>query len=52
MQNFKNHIRDWTSRKWHRTHNWKSGTGKFIKRTLNKKARKEAKKEHLEMDQD
>jgi|TARA_B100000953_G_scaffold178913_1_gene147411 hypothetical protein len=52
MQNFKNHIRDWTSRKWHRTHTWKSGTGKFIKRTLNKKARKEAKKEHLEMDQD
>ena len=36
MGNFKNHIRDWTSRKWHSTHNWKTGTGKLIKRTLAK----------------
>ena len=37
MGNFKNHVRDWTSRKWHSAHNWKTGTGKLIKRTLNKR---------------
>lgn len=30
---------DWISRGWHKTHNWKSGTGKFIKRILNRKIR-------------
>jgi len=32
-------INDWTSRGWHKTHNWKSGTGKYIKRLLNRKTR-------------
>jgi hypothetical protein len=36
-------IRDWTSRKWHKVHNWKAGTGKFIKRLLNKRIRHEHK---------
>jgi hypothetical protein len=34
-------IKDWTSRKWHKVHNWKAGTGKFIKRLLNKRTRRE-----------
>ena len=34
-------IKDWTSRKWHKVHNWKAGTGKFIKRLLNKRNRRE-----------
>ena len=51
MGNFKNHIRDWTSKKWHKTHNWKTGTGKIIKRTLAKAERRKVKKElHDEMD--
>jgi|TARA_Y100000296_G_scaffold725_1_gene726 hypothetical protein len=45
MGNFKNHVRDWTSRKWHSVHNWKTGTGKLIKRTLNKRERKKTKEE-------
>ena len=43
--NFKNHVRDWTSKTWHKTHNWKTGTGKLIKRALNKKIRKHKSKE-------
>jgi len=43
--NFKDHVRDWTSSTWHKTHNWKTGTGKLIKRALNKKIRKHKSKE-------
>jgi hypothetical protein len=32
-------VRDWTSKKWHKLHNWKTGTGKFIKRLMNRKIR-------------
>lgn len=32
-------IRDWTSRRWHTAHRWHAGTGKFIKRLLNRKIR-------------
>jgi hypothetical protein len=32
-------IRDWTSKKWHKAHNWKTGTGKFIKKLLNRRIR-------------
>jgi len=32
-------VKDWTSKKWHKVHNWKSGTGKFIKKMLNRKIR-------------
>jgi len=35
----KDHIKDWTSKKWHKLHNWKTGTGKFIKKILNRKIR-------------
>jgi len=35
----KDHIKDWTSKKWHKLHNWKTGTGKFIKRLMNRKIR-------------
>jgi len=35
----KDHIKDWTSKKWHKLHNWKTGTGKFIKKLLNRKIR-------------
>jgi len=35
----KDFIKDWTSRKWHRIHTWKAGTGKRIKRILNRKLR-------------
>ncbi len=34
-------IQDWTSDKWHKTHKWHSGTGKFVKRILNRKVRHE-----------
>ena len=34
-------ITDWASKKWHREHKWHAGTGKFIKRLLNKKIRQE-----------
>lgn len=36
-------IKNWTSRKWHKYNSWKSGTGKFIKRMMNKKIRQEGK---------
>ena len=36
-------VKDWVSRKWHKTHNWKSGTGKFIKKMMNRKERYEGK---------
>jgi hypothetical protein len=32
-------VKDWTSKKWHTVHNWKAGTGKFIKRVFNRKIR-------------
>ena len=45
LKNLKSHtidvITDWTSKKWHREHKWHAGTGKFIKRLLNKKNRQE-----------
>jgi len=44
MLKTKNYIKDWTSRKWHRMHNWKAGTGKFIKKLLNRKERYASKK--------
>ena len=47
MGNFKNHVRDWTSKKWHSTHNCKTGTVKLIKRALNKKIRKHKSKEEI-----
>jgi|AJXC01.1.fsa_nt_gi hypothetical protein len=34
-------IADWTSRRWHSTHNWHTGTGRFIKKTLARKKRHE-----------
>jgi hypothetical protein len=37
-------IADWTSKKWHSRHNWHTGTGRFIKRLLNKKSRRKCKK--------
>ena len=37
-------IADWTSKRWHSSHNWHTGTGRFIKRLLNKKSRRECKK--------
>jgi len=36
-------VHDWTSKKWHVVHNWKTGTGKFIKRMMNKKTRRKGK---------
>ena len=33
-------VRDWVSRKWHKAHTWKAGTGKFIKKMLNRKIRR------------
>ena len=39
MKNIKGKLRDWTSRKWHRTHKWRSGTGKFLKKIMNRKIR-------------
>ena len=37
-------IADWTSKRWHSTHNWHTGTGRYIKRLLAKKSRRECKK--------
>ncbi len=34
-------VKEWTSKKWHKEHRWKSGTGKFIKRLLTRKVRHE-----------
>mgnify|MGYP006429509821 FL=1 len=34
-------VNEWTSKKWHKSHRWHSGTGKFLKRMLNKKIRHE-----------
>lgn len=39
MLKTKDFVRDWTSRKWHKIHTWKAGTGKYIKRILNRKIR-------------
>ena len=39
MLKTKDHIKDWTSKKWLKLHNWKTGTGKFIKKLLNRKIR-------------
>ena len=41
MTNTKAKIKDWTSKKWHSTHNWRTGTGKFLKRIMNRKIRHE-----------
>ena len=32
-------IKDWTSKKWHKVHNWKTGTGRFIKKLMARKIR-------------
>jgi hypothetical protein len=32
-------VDEWISKKWHKEHRWHTGTGKFIKRMLNKKLR-------------
>jgi hypothetical protein len=37
-------VDEWISKKWHKAHKWHSGTGKFIKRMLNKKIRNNVKK--------
>jgi hypothetical protein len=34
-------VKEWTSKKWHKAHRWQPGTGKFLKRMLNKKIRQE-----------
>lgn len=39
MTKLKDKLNDWTSDKWHRTHNWRTGTGKFLKRVMNRKIR-------------
>tara|TARA_B100001079_G_scaffold248373_1_gene238309 strand:+ start:306 stop:473 length:168 start_codon:yes stop_codon:yes gene_type:complete len=39
MKNVKGKLRDWTSKKWHRHHNWRAGTGKFLKKIMNRKIR-------------
>jgi hypothetical protein len=39
MISTKDKIKDWTSMKWHSTHNWRTGTGKFLKRIMNRKIR-------------
>lgn len=39
MTNIKNKINDWTSKKWHSAHNWRTGTGKFLKKIMNRKIR-------------
>jgi len=39
MTKSKDVIKDWTSKKWHTCHNWKTGTGKFIKKLLKRKVR-------------
>jgi hypothetical protein len=36
-------VSDWVSRKWHKSHKWHAGTGKFIKKMLNKKTRVDTK---------
>ena len=45
MTKIKEKIKDWTSDKWHLTHNWRAGTGKFLKRIMNRKIRHQKIKE-------
>ena len=39
MKNIKGKLRDWTSSKWHKRHNWRTGTGRFLKKIMNRKIR-------------
>ena len=39
MTRIKDKIKHWTSKKWHSKHNWRTGTGKFLKRVMNRKIR-------------
>jgi|LWDU01.1.fsa_nt_gi hypothetical protein len=39
MTRLKDKINDWTSSKWHKEHKWKTGTGKFLKKIMNRKVR-------------
>ena len=39
MKNIKGKLKDWTSNKWHNTHKWRTGTGRFLKKIMNRKIR-------------
>jgi hypothetical protein len=39
MLSSKDIISDWISKKYHKTHNWHTGTGRFIKKLLARKVR-------------
>jgi hypothetical protein len=41
MTKTKDRMADWISRRWHKTHNWKTGTGRFLKRIMNRRIRHE-----------